>query len=235
MRDNFVSNKDVSVRMFRSDFLERFTRVHPAVPHALYVPVMVLMIWLGLGRGASPLATALLFLGGVLTWTLVEYLVHRFVFHVDHETMEATHQVVADTAPGEAVLPRLRNRKQLLYFLAHGVHHDFPSDSRRLVMPPSISIPLAFVFYFLFRVLLGPVTAPSFFAGFVLGYLIYDTTHFAVHHFKVPGTIGRYLKKRHARHHFFDPDSDYGVSSPLWDFVFGTYGHKQPSKATQAH
>jgi sterol desaturase/sphingolipid hydroxylase (fatty acid hydroxylase superfamily) len=127
-------------------------------------------------------------------------------------------------------LPTWRHRS---YFVAHGVHHEYPSDSSRLVAPPGASVPIAIVTWLLFRALAGPQLAPALFAGFVAGYLVYDTTHYAVHHFGMPTAWGRYLKKRHARHHFLDPDSDYGVSSPLWDVVFGTFTRLGGARAAE--
>lgn len=224
MNKHFVSNKDESVRMFGSDFLERFTRVHPLVPHLLFVPVVVLSLW---NSGVGPLASAFLFLGGLFLWTFVEYLMHRFVFHAPDHVMEETHDIVATLQPGEAVVPKLPTWRHTFYFIAHGVHHDYPSDSSRLVMPPGVSVPLAVLFWFLFRWTFGALYAPAVFAGFVTGYLVYDSIHFAVHHFAVPTSAGRWLKRAHHRHHFLDPDEDYGVSSPLWDVVLGTLGKHQ--------
>lgn len=220
MSDHFVSSADVSVRMFRSDFMERVSRVHPAVPHLLYVPLVAWLLW----TAPTSLGTsALLVLGGVVLWTLVEYLLHRHAFHAPDHIMAETHAVAARLPRHEAVLPALPSWRHRLYFISHGVHHEYPSDSTRLVMPPSASVPIAVVTWLLFRAALGPTLAPAGFAGFVVGYLIYDTTHYAVHHFGMPTAWGRYLKKRHARHHFVDPDRDYGVSSPLWDVVFRTF------------
>ena len=222
MTKQFVTNKDVSVRMFRSDFLERFTLVHPAVPHILYVPVIGFMMYASYVRGAGLLWGASMFLGGVLLWTLVEYLVHRFLFHVGPEVEQRTHEVIQNLEPGEPAIPAMKGFKDTNYFIAHGVHHDYPNDSRRLVMPPIVSIPLAFLFFFAFRFTLGATLAPAFFAGFVLGYLIYVTTHFAVHHWPQGTTIGKFLKKYHYQHHFVHKNANFGVSSPLWDYVFRT-------------
>ncbi len=140
MAKHYVSNADVSVRMFRSDFLERFSHVHPAVPHVIYVPLVLGLLWT---ERATPGRTALLWLGGVVLWTLAEYLLHRFVFHAPDHVMAETHDVVARLAPGEAVLPALPTWRHRSYFIAHGVHHEYPSDSTRLVMPPGASVPIA--------------------------------------------------------------------------------------------
>lgn len=230
----YVSNKDQSVRMFRSGFLEKLSHVHPAVPHVIFLPVIGYMLYLGhqaqmgLGRGA------LLFLSGLVAWTLSEYLLHRFVFHVSPEVEKETHRIVSRLGPNEAVIPALTSWRQIRYFVAHGVHHDFPNDSTRLVMPPGVSIPLAFLFYYAFRLAVGATYVPSLFAGFVVGYLIYDTTHHAVHHFRLRSKLGQYLKKHHFRHHYQDAGKNFGVSSPLWDGCIGTVGRPEQVDGIEA-
>jgi sterol desaturase/sphingolipid hydroxylase (fatty acid hydroxylase superfamily) len=114
--------------------------------------------------------------------------------------------------------------REKIYFLTHGVPHFYPNDSLRLVMVPGVSVPLAIAFYFAFVTIFGTVLGVTFFAGFVTGYLIYDTTHYVVHHKACRGRISAFLKKLHMRHHYVDPDRDYGVSSPTWDFVWRTWG-----------
>ncbi len=224
MAKRYVSNKDESVRMFKSDFYEKFTHIHPAVPHLIYIPVIAAMLYWSYRFEIPWGQAALLFLAGMAIWTLTEYLVHRFAFHVRTEIMEQVTQVLSDLTPGEPAYPVLKGWRQKHYFLAHGVHHDYPNDSKRLVMAPVISIPLGVFFYFAFRFAFGADVAPAMFVGMLVGYLIYDTMHFAVHHWRLRGRITLYLKKHHYRHHYQDPDKDYGVSSPLWDIVFGTWG-----------
>src|SRR5438034_4456913 len=145
----YISNKNETVRMFESDFMEFFSRVHPAIPLILYLPVIGYMLYVSLRqRQLSFVAVAALFLLGILLWTLIEYLIHRYVFHYEPKT-------------------RLGKR---LHFVIHGVHHDYPNDARRLVMPPVISIPLAFLFFGLFLLVFRSL-APAVFAGVVCGYL----------------------------------------------------------------
>jgi sterol desaturase/sphingolipid hydroxylase (fatty acid hydroxylase superfamily) len=103
----------------------------------------------------------------------------------------------------------------------HGVHHDYPNDAKRLVMPPVISIPLAIIFYLVFALLFGNA-APAIWAGLVAGYVCYDSIHYAIHHFPMRSGILNRLKQHHLRHHFHDDHSGFGVSSPLWDYVFRT-------------
>jgi Sterol desaturase len=197
----FVSNNDESVRLFKSDFLEFFSHVHPITPALIYLPVIMYSIYKAYTNKIElPKVLALLIFGAFI-WSLTEYILHRFVFHF---------------------VPR-NKLGQKAHFMFHGVHHDYPNDSTRLVMPPAVSIPLAALFYFLFSKILGTHYLPPFFAGFIIGYLAYDLTHYAVHHFSLHGKISLYLKQHHMRHHYLNPESNYGVSSPLWDFVFGTF------------
>jgi sterol desaturase/sphingolipid hydroxylase (fatty acid hydroxylase superfamily) len=200
MAQRFVSNKNESVRMFESGFLEFFSHVHPATPLAIYLPVVAFMFDLALRQRAQAFGLVLgLFALGILIWTLVEYTMHRWVFHYE---------------------PKSRWGKQL-HFLLHGVHHDYPKDASRLVMPPIVSVPLALLFCGLFFVAFGQV-APAAFAGFLIGYLFYDMVHYATHHFSMKRGVWLWLKKYHMRHHYDDDHVGYGVSSPLWDYVFGT-------------
>ena len=196
----YVSNKNETVRMFESDFMEFFSRVHPVIPLALYLPVVGYLLYVSLWRRQlSFVAVAALFLLGILLWTLIEYLIHRYVFHYE---------------------PKTRWGKQL-HFVIHGVHHDYPNDARRLVMPPAISIPLAFLFFGLFFLIFGSL-APAVFAGLVFGYLCYDMLHYATHHLAMKSGVWLWLKQYHLRHHFKDDHVGYGISSPLWDYVFRT-------------
>ena len=196
----YVSNKNESVRMFKSDFIEFFSHVHPITPLVLYLPVVGYMLYAAIWRNKlSIFFVAGLFLVGVLCWTLLEYIIHRYVFHYE---------------------PKGRWGRKL-HFIVHGVHHDYPNDATRLVMPPSVSIPLAILFWSLFAVTLGRF-APAVFAGLVFGYICYDSIHYAIHHFPVKRGISLWLKQYHLRHHYTDDHAGYGVSSPLWDYIFRT-------------
>ncbi len=222
MSRKYVSNKDETVRIFESDFLELFTHVHPTVPHILFIPVIAVMIYSSYAAGTSPGGMAMMFLVGMFLWTMTEYIVHRWVFHLGPALEGEVRDVVAALEPGEPAFRHVKGLKQRHYFLAHGVHHDFPNDSRRLMMPPSLSIPLAIIFFAAFWFALGPNNGPAAFAGFVWGYLVYDTIHYATHHFPLRDPVLLYLKKKHFRHHYQDSTKDFGVSNPLWDIVLRT-------------
>ena len=199
MKKNYISNSQESVRMFKSDLLEALSKVHFLVPIILFVPVIGYFIYEAFEKNLGLATFFEMFFLGLFVWTLVEYIMHRFLFHY--------------TPPDKPWALRL-------HFIFHGVHHDYPSDAKRLVLPPSVSIPLATAFYFLFNYFLPPNYIYGFFPAFLLGYLFYDETHYAIHHFNFKGSIWKKIKQHHMLHHYQDPDKGYGVSSPLWDKIF---------------
>jgi Sterol desaturase len=185
----------------RSTLEDPLSKVHWTVPIWLYVPLVSYLVWHSLTvLHVSVLYVIGLFVLGVFLWTLAEYTLHQFVFHYH---------------------PKSAFGKRLFWIL-HGVHHDYPSDPLRLVMPPIISLPLAALFYSLFALFIGEQYAPSLMAGFTLGYLIYDISHYAIHHFNIKSSYFGWIREHHLRHHFSDPERGFGVSSPLWDMVFKT-------------
>ncbi len=131
MAKNYVSNSKESVRMFKSDILESVSKVHFSVPLFIFIPVILYFGWKAIWQQElSPVEFSGYFLLGLFVWSLTEYVMHRFVFHLEPKE-------------GNKILERI-------HFIFHGVHHDYPSDAHRLVMPPSVSIPLATGFYYLF-------------------------------------------------------------------------------------
>ncbi len=196
----YVSNKDETARMFKSDFLEAFSKVHWTVPLFIYVPVIGYLFYLIIADKIPALEIIGLFAAGLFIWTITEYLLHRFIFHF-HTTSDFGKRIT---------------------FMFHGVHHDYPNDTKRLVMPPSVSIPLAAGFFFLFNVLLGNIFVAPFFIGFITGYLFYDISHYAIHHFNMHSKFWLVIKNHHMRHHYQSPGLGFGVSSPLWDVILRT-------------
>jgi 4-hydroxysphinganine ceramide fatty acyl 2-hydroxylase len=201
MAKKYVSNSQESVRMFKSDFLESLSKVHFTVPLFIFVPVIIFCVYKDFQNAIGFLTFFELFILGLFVWTFVEYIMHRFVFHY---------------------MPADKPWAQRVHFIFHGVHHDYPSDAKRLVLPPSVSIPLALLFYFLFKAILPANDIFGFFPGFILGYLFYDISHYAIHHFNFKGNIWKKIKQHHMLHHYQDPDKGYGVSSPFWDKIFGS-------------
>jgi sterol desaturase/sphingolipid hydroxylase (fatty acid hydroxylase superfamily) len=186
--------------LFKSRFLDFFSRIHPSVPALIYLPIIAALIVFGAREGQGALEIVGLVAAGLFIWTLSEYWLHRKVFHWD---------------PDHPIGHRL-------HFIIHGVHHDHPNDRMRLVMPPGASIPLAALFFAVFSLIFGIPTALPMFAGFLLGYLAYDYTHYYLHHVVPKSTFGKKLREQHMRHHFQDHRYGFGVSTPLWDAVFRT-------------
>jgi sterol desaturase/sphingolipid hydroxylase (fatty acid hydroxylase superfamily) len=201
MNKNFVSDSKDSTRMFKSGLLESVSKVHYSVPLIIYVPVILYFLWQALTPADFSILNFLVSFGsGLLFWTATEYSLHRFVFHF---------------------VPKAK-WGQRLHFIFHGVHHDYPNDRLRLVMPPSVSIPLAIGFFFLFKLFVPASWLPSFFAAFMIGYLIYDMFHYAFHHSSIKNPLLKKMKQHHMRHHYHEPDKGYGVSSVLWDKILNS-------------
>lgn len=203
-----IDHSDTPIRLFKSDFLEFFTHITPQVVVAIWTPVIAWLLWRAFVFAPKPgafLHIPLAVFCGIMIWTFAEYTLHRFVFHFH---------------------PKGETMKRLV-FLFHGIHHAQPQCKTRLVMPPAVSIPMAFVFYFLFRMIAGNLLGlhhwvDPIMAGFMFGYLVYDLIHYATHHFPIRGGLMKALKRHHMQHHFKHPGLRFGVSSTIWDHVFGT-------------
>lgn len=206
MEHTTISRDDTPIRLFESEVLEFFTHIHPAVIVVIWTPVAgyaLARAIMNSALGEPELVVGVLL--GIIVWTLAEYTLHRFVFHFKPRT------------PWQ----------ERLSFLFHGVHHAQPRCKTRLVMPPAVSVPLGVIFYGLATLIVGgllgaPAWIAPLIAGFTLGYLSYDLTHYATHHFRMKRGYFRWVRQHHMRHHAQTPDQRFGVSSPVWDYVFGT-------------
>lgn len=183
------------------NFLEPLSLTAWYVVPMVWLPVNFYIFYLGYTHNSAFLHFFLWGLG-LFVWTLLEYSLHRFLFHLDYYLPD--NQIAF-----------------LLHFLMHGVHHYLPMDKYRLVMPPLLFVVLCFPINRLVFALLPYYMACSLFAGGFLGYIIYDVTHYVLHHTKLP----RYfqdLKKYHLEHHYKNYELGFGVTSTFWDKVFGT-------------
>lgn len=199
MRFDKIHNKG-QARLFENTFLEMLTKANPIVIWSMYLPFIIgLPIYAYFNKGLSGANLALLFFSGMFFWTFFEYLAHRYLFHW-----------VADTV-----------KAQRLVYILHGNHHHYPRDRERLFMPPVPSIILAstiFALQFLFL----HSNALAFFPGFILGYLLYASMHYAIHAFNPPFKWMKPLWRNHHLHHYKNEHKGFGVSSTFWDRVFGT-------------
>jgi sterol desaturase/sphingolipid hydroxylase (fatty acid hydroxylase superfamily) len=193
-----LAPKEGELIMFENPVLERLSRIRPWTVLAVFVPAALASTGYSLQLGIGAGRTAGLFLAGIAFWTLFEYLMHKHVFHF---------------------LPKgpFQNRLQ---FIMHGVHHQYPNDKDRLVMPVTVSIPISALLLWLFHFSLGDF-AWGFFGGFICGYIAYDMIHYSVHHWiNMKSPLMRRIRRHHMAHHFRDTNRGFGVSTPIWDKVF---------------
>lgn len=209
----YKARNNGTTALFRNRFLEALTRTHFAIPVTLYLLCSVALLLYASGMKKLDFFNVIwLFPGGMLLFTLVEYSIHRWVFHFHAST----------------------EKQKAFKYKVHGVHHEFPRDKDRLVMPPVLSIVVALVFYLLFRYLLG-LNVLLFFPGFLSGYSIYLLIHYAVHRFRPPSNFFKILWTHHALHHYKEEDAAFGVSNPLWDYIFRTMPEKTDPAIKTSH
>jgi sterol desaturase/sphingolipid hydroxylase (fatty acid hydroxylase superfamily) len=198
--DNFGS-----ATLFSNPVLERISRTHISIPITLFLSISTVSMYYGVVATSIPLGFGLAFsVLGILAFTLVEYLMHKHFFHMEPDTP----------------------LKDKLQYNVHGVHHDYPRDKDRLAMPPFVSAAYAAILYLVFTLLMGDF-ALYFLPGFLLGYSGYLGVHYVVHVYNPPKNFLKVLWVNHAIHHYKNPDSAFGVSSPLWDYLLGTLPKKE--------
>lgn len=199
MKFEKIHNKG-QAQLFKNQYLEMLTKTHPLVIWGLYIPIIGFSLYYsGAKYGYSIPYILLIFFVGMFSWTFFEYIMHRFVFHWVSESPRA----------------------QKVIYIMHGNHHHYPRDKERLFMPPVPSLILASLLFSIFRLMLG-TTGFMFFPGFLLGYLLYGSMHYAIHAWNPPFKWMKPLWRNHHLHHYKDEGKGFGVSSTIWDHVFGT-------------
>jgi sterol desaturase/sphingolipid hydroxylase (fatty acid hydroxylase superfamily) len=190
--------------VFQNPVLERFTRTHISLPLTIFSVISIALMVYGFQKSfINAWQAPVLFVLGLLSFSLVEYVMHRFLFHLTP-----------------------KNPKQEVFaYKVHGVHHDYPKDKDRLAMPIPLSLTLSTGFFFLFKLLMGNFVF-GFLPGFLIGYASYLGVHYMVHAYQPPKNFFKILWVHHGIHHYKDPDNAFGVSSPIWDVVFGTMPKK---------
>jgi len=199
MKFEKIHNKG-QAQLFQNPVLEMLTKANPLVIWGMYLPFIIgLPIYAHVSLGYGILSVVLIFLGGMAFWTLFEYLAHRYAFHWIAES----------------------KRAQKFVYIMHGNHHHYPRDRERLFMPPVPSIILASSLFGIQYLILGQ-NVFTFFPGFILGYLLYASMHYAIHAWNPPFKWMKPLWRNHHLHHYKDEHKGFGVSSTIWDHVFGT-------------
>lgn len=199
MKFDKIHNKG-QAQIFRNSYLEYFTKTHPLVIWGMYLPIIILLPYYASHSMHFPfLKITLLFLGGIFFWTFFEYIMHRYVFHW-----------VSDNP-----------RAQKISYVLHGNHHEFPRDKQRLFMPPVPSIIFTSIIFLLIYAIMQK-NAMAFFPGFILGYLMYGSMHYAIHAWNPRYKWMKPIWRNHYLHHYKSEEKGFGVSSHIWDLVFGT-------------
>ncbi|KAI8087043.1 uncharacterized protein B0P05DRAFT_487466 [Gilbertella persicaria] len=191
-----------SAIFFGHPLLEPLTKTAWYVVPTVWIPYASYQLHQSLAYGNMK-GTGLSFGLGMLIWTLLEYLLHRFFFHLDD--MLPDHQAAF-----------------VLHFVIHGFHHYLPMDRLRLVMPPTLAIIIAYPLVSLGHFLFPPMMAHGVIAGGFIGYVLYDCVHYYLHHAKVFKYHFREMKKYHMAHHYKNYEGGYGITSKIWDYCFGT-------------
>jgi len=199
MNHKTIHNKG-QARLFENKYLEMLTKTHPAVIWGMYIPILGYLLFTAHTKFAIEVRNVIyLFFAGMVFWTFFEYIAHRYLFHF-----------ITDN-------PKL---KKIAYVL-HGNHHDYPRDRERLFMPPVPSLILAATLFGLHYLFFRDYTW-AFFPGFMFGYLLYASMHYAIHAFAPPFKFMKPLWRNHHLHHYKDEQLGFGVSNTFWDRVFGT-------------
>lgn len=193
-----INNKG-QAQLFKNRYLEMLTKTHPLVIWSIYLPVIIFLLYHSTTIGFSTITVILYFIIGLASWTLFEYIAHRFIFHWISDNPKA----------------------QKIAYVLHGNHHHFPRDKQRLFMPPVPSIIMSSLVFAIMYFVLSK-TVFMFFPGFALGYLMYGTMHYAIHAWHPPFKWMKPLWRNHHLHHYKESHLGFGVSSTLWDHVFST-------------
>lgn len=195
-----ISNKKQSVQIFSNPLLERLSRADPLDLFYFYMPAILYLCHIGIANDGLGLAI-IEFVTGLAFWTILEYIIHRFIFHYKASS-------------------RLGKKIFFLHHL-HKVHHAYPRDPKRLVAPPILTSPFLILTGFFYYLIFGKHFIVLF-SGTLAGYILYEILHYVAHRFKFTNPILRYLKKYHLHHHYIENDRCFSVSIPLLDCIFGT-------------
>ncbi len=206
MPSHLRPSKEEKGVLYKGKLMETITRAPIWVPQLMWLSIILLFLYISIFRYAMFIGYIIpLFIGGMVLWTFMEYVIHRFAYHT--ETNNETF---------------IR-----FQFTMHTIHHQHPKDSDRLAMPPIPGLILATLFLGIFYLIMG-IWSLAFFPGFIAGYLMYITLHYFQHLVKSPKyKPWQRLWVHHKGHHYANPYSAFGVSTRLWDWVFGTMPKKK--------
>ena len=192
-----------AVKQTRRERNEQVDKVQLYKPFIFYTAVVSALQLAVFRGGESSLAgAAALFVVGLLTWGLYEYATHRWVLHREPKAE-------GFNLPGN---------------LTHLRHHADPNSLQRLNVQLSESVPVCVVYFLAAWGLTGSwQSATHLYTGLIAGYFFYEYLDFQAHHGTSRGRLTRYFRKYHLQHHHYDATVRFGVTSPLFDYIFGTF------------
>lgn len=195
-------------RLFKNNFLEQMTHTHIAVPISAFIVYASALLFICFKYTTLMLKSSIfLFFLGWLAFTWLEYLMHRYIFHLKiNSKVKAKFQ-----------------------YMVHGIHHAHPKDKDRLAMPPLLSLTIASMLLIVFRILIGDFTF-AFLPGMLVGYALYLLIHYLVHVYPPPKNILKYFWINHSIHHHRDNNLAFGVTTTLWDHIYGTHYNRLREK-----
>lgn len=189
--------------IFENSFLEPLTKSPPYISATIYTITVIALLVIGYQMEVvdSFWAGASIYIGAIFFWTFFEYFAHRYLFHIDEYFPESEFA-------------------QKLAYTFHGIHHEYPRDKERIIMPPVPGLLIVGLLYLFFLLVLGDY-AYLFMPGFVTGYLLYTRIHYKTHTTPVPAYLKSHYR-HHSLHHYKYPEKAFGISTTLWDRIFGT-------------
>lgn len=193
-----------------SAFKEFFVRQHYLVPFAFYLPISFYLLFKSfVVRRVSVLH--MLWMLPLLSkfWGYLEFFLHQNVLH-ESEDIKIDPGTIREF---------------------HEIHHNFPNDPYRFVVPLWASIPSGLVFYSVCRTALGKEKGETLFGLMILYYLFYEFTHVAAHKYDIKHPFFEKIKKHHLKHHYLDSDKGFGFTTTHWDEVNGlAFSNPAPRK-----
>jgi sterol desaturase/sphingolipid hydroxylase (fatty acid hydroxylase superfamily) len=194
-RLSYISKEAISPKAYNNSILEWMTRVHPLTPYVVFIPVSIFFVVRSIMASNGQILLHFLWMIPTITifWTFLEFLLHITVLH---------------------------NEKAGVVAKIHETHHQYPNDPLRLSVPLWSSIPGGIVFYFGFRLIVGPDYIDAFFGILVAYYILYEFTHLTVHQYNWKNPLFQKIKKHHLKHHFHNPQKGFGFTTTIWDKIF---------------
>ena len=139
-------------------------------------------------------------IAGIASWTLMEYLLHRFLGHTPRKYLVRTR-----------------------FYKEHSKHHYIKNYFAKTLDKVLTLLAIGPLSYFIAQNIVSPLYATVFTLGFVGMYCCYEIVHRRMHVVPPPHSYAAKMRAHHFYHHDIDESMNHGVTVAIWDRVFGTY------------